>query len=527
MLAYSHLSANEVKDVPDAWHPVDLLVAPLLDDEGVLRGLLSVDSPVDGRRPGPIQRAALSSYAGVARTQVLLALEREELQARVRLSTETREIVRRALGEHSLDKVVEASRTAVADCFDAAGMWLSAFDSDGGATSTWWSHYGYDLPMFDELDELAVRLAHALLGGPVRRAPLARATSLHPGLSPEEVALAGGLPRERADRVGAVRPAGCRDRVPGLPRPRATVGHPAWTEMEYDAALDIGRDLGRAIANARQLEQERALVDRLRELDRYRTELDEHGGPRAAQPAGLRVGPPRADRGGGGPLRATCAARSRPRSAARGRLEGVIDELLAMARVSDPDAAFDPVPVDLRDVVARRRGRVHPRRRREVDHGLDRRARAEAFVVADVPDELHRLLANLLSNAVKYSHEDSSVAVELARDEQEVVVRVIDHGLGISEEDQLDLFKEFFRSNNPEALARPGSGLGLVIVDRIVRRHGGRIAVESALGHGTTVTVRLPAAPAGRAAEPATARSSSEAAAERVEPTSAHARTTD
>ena len=75
------------------------------------------------------------------------------------------------------------------------------------------------------------------------------------------------------------------------------------------------------------------------------------------------------------------------------------------------------------------------------------------------------------------------------------MVRVIDHGIGISREDQRDLFKEFFRSNNPEALARPGSGLGLVIVDRIVGRHGGSLAVESSLGEGTTFTVRLPSAP--------------------------------
>ncbi|MCE5975279.1 hypothetical protein LZA78_17685, partial [Sinirhodobacter sp. WL0062] len=48
---------------------------------------------------------------------------------------------------------------------------------------------------------------------------------------------------------------------------------PAWTQLEYDAALDIGRDLGRAVANARQRDQERAVVSRLRELDTYRADL--------------------------------------------------------------------------------------------------------------------------------------------------------------------------------------------------------------------------------------------------------------
>ena len=50
-------------DHPDAWHPLDLLIAPLLNGEGVLRGTLAIDLPVDGRRPGEAQRAVLNTYA--------------------------------------------------------------------------------------------------------------------------------------------------------------------------------------------------------------------------------------------------------------------------------------------------------------------------------------------------------------------------------------------------------------------------------------------------------------------------------
>ncbi len=492
VLEYSHLAATEMKDVPDAWHPVDLLVAPLFDDEGVLRGLLSVDSPVDGLRPGTIQRAALSSYAGVARTQVLLALEREELQARVRLSTETRAIVRRALAEDSLDKMVEASRAAIADCFDAAGMWLSAFDTDGGASSAWWSHFGYDLPMFAELDELAVRLAHEYWQDQ-RVAHLSREHVLHPGLTSEDAALALDFLESVRIASALFVPLGVGTECLGYLVLARLSDTPAWTEMEYDAALDIGHDLGRAIANARQLEQERALVNRFRELDRYRTELmntvaHELRNPLASVWGHLELIEEEEDLSGDVRRSVEAAIRG------SGRLQSVIEDLLAMAHVSDPDAAFDPVEVDLRDVVAAVVDEcTHAASARSITISTD--VSGDAFVVPGLPDELHRLLANLVSNAVKYSDEGSSVALELARDEQDVVFRVIDHGLGISEEDQLDLFKEFFRSNNPEALARPGSGLGLVIVDRIVRRHGGSLDVESTLGEGTTMTVRLPAAP--------------------------------
>ena len=490
VLEYSHLASTEIKDGPDAWHPVDLLVAPLYDDKGELRGLLSVDSPIDGRRPGPQQRAALSSYAGVARTQVLLALEREELQARVRLSTETRAIVRRALGEDSLDKVVEASRTAIADCFDAAGMWLSAFDSDGGASSTWWSHFGYDLPMFAELDELAVRMAH-LYWKDQRVAHLSRQYTLHPGLTPEDAALALDFLESVQIASALFVPLGAGTECLGYLVLARVSDTPEWTEMEYDAALDIAHDLGRAIANARQLAKERGLVERLRELDGYRIELmntvaHELRNPLASVSGHLEL---IEEESLSEDVRHWVEAAIR----GAGRLGGVIEDLLAVAHVSDPDADFDPVPVDLRSVVADVVDEcTHAASARSITVSTE--VSEDLHVVQGLPEELHRLLANIVSNAVKYSDEGSSVVLELARDEQDVVIRVIDHGIGISEEDQLELFKEFFRSHNPEALARPGSGLGLVIVDRIVRRHGGRIDVESSLGEGTTVTVRLPSA---------------------------------
>ena len=137
VLPYSHVPDVVPLDVEDAWHPLDMLFAPLHDDDGELRGLLSVDSPRNGRKPGPEQLAVLTEYAGVARTLLLLALERERLTEQVRIADEARRIVRRALGEPSLELVLEACRSAVTTCFSAAGMWLTAFgaDGDGGAAA--------------------------------------------------------------------------------------------------------------------------------------------------------------------------------------------------------------------------------------------------------------------------------------------------------------------------------------------------------------------------------------------------------
>lgn len=70
----------EVLDLEDAWHPHDLLCALLHDEDGVLRGLLSVDLPVDGRRPGQHQRDVLEVYARQAEQAVVRLLERQDLQ---------------------------------------------------------------------------------------------------------------------------------------------------------------------------------------------------------------------------------------------------------------------------------------------------------------------------------------------------------------------------------------------------------------------------------------------------------------
>ena len=104
------------------------------------------------------------------------------------------------------------------------------------------------------------------------------------------------------------------------------------------------------------------------------------------------------------------------------------------------------------------------------------------------------MVGNLLSNAVKFSPSGGTVTCTLEEAGDTVVLRCSDQGIGISPEDQEQLFTEFFRSTNPDALEIPGTGLGLTIVKRIIERHSGTIALESDLGKGATFTVTLPAA---------------------------------
>jgi signal transduction histidine kinase len=114
---------------------------------------------------------------------------------------------------------------------------------------------------------------------------------------------------------------------------------------------------------------------------------------------------------------------------------------------------------------------------------------APHWVVAD-ERMLRQVLENLLSNALKYSPDGKPVSCEVAQREDELLLRVQDHGIGIPESDQQRLFETFQRGGNVAGIS--GSGLGLAVVGRAVKLHGGSIAVHSELGVGSEFVVRIP-----------------------------------
>jgi PAS domain S-box-containing protein len=103
---------------------------------------------------------------------------------------------------------------------------------------------------------------------------------------------------------------------------------------------------------------------------------------------------------------------------------------------------------------------------------------------------LKNILINLISNAIKFSDEGTSIEIQSERRDENVIVSVADHGIGISKEDQAHLFSSFFRGGNATNIQ--GTGLGLHIVQRYLELLGGEVHLQSELNKGTTVTFTIP-----------------------------------
>ncbi len=106
-------------------------------------------------------------------------------------------------------------------------------------------------------------------------------------------------------------------------------------------------------------------------------------------------------------------------------------------------------------------------------------------------DRLKQVLLNFVSNAIKYNVENGRIHISAQVEDKEAVIAIADTGRGIAPEDMAHLFELFYRVPNAENSAE-GSGMGLAIAKKIVTQHGGRVAVASTVGEGTTFTLYLP-----------------------------------
>jgi two-component system phosphate regulon sensor histidine kinase PhoR len=179
----------------------------------------------------------------------------------------------------------------------------------------------------------------------------------------------------------------------------------------------------------------------------------------------------------------------------------MIAELLDLARIESGGPQLHLDDVDLGRVVGESVERLRPFAERQ-GIGLRTEIGESLPPVRGEAARLGQVVTNLVHNAVKFSSSGSEVVARVALEGETVVVRVVDHGIGIDAEDQRRIFERFYKADRTRTRGG-GTGLGLAIARHVVEGHGGAIRVESELGRGSTFIVTIPAAVPAPAATPA------------------------
>lgn len=179
-----------------------------------------------------------------------------------------------------------------------------------------------------------------------------------------------------------------------------------------------------------------------------------------------------------------------------GRIEGeskrmgsLVEDLLLLARL-DQSREMASKPVDLSEVVE---SAVISARAAGPQHSvIFTKPDSEIFVLGDEP-RIHQVIANLLANARAHTPVGTEIRVSISHDSDGVRISVSDNGPGLSQSDQEKIFERFYRADTSRVrVDGEGSGLGLSIVDAVMKAHKGSVTVVSELGKGATFTLFFP-----------------------------------
>ena len=167
-------------------------------------------------------------------------------------------------------------------------------------------------------------------------------------------------------------------------------------------------------------------------------------------------------------------------------LTTILNDFLSLEKLESGKVRYNPVDLDFKEYIQQIIDEVNLTKKggQKITHqhtGND--------IVTTDEHLLKNILLNLLSNAIKYSPEGKNVELNTQNKEDCLSIQVIDHGIGIPEEDQQHMFTRFFRANN--AINIQGTGLGLTIVKRYLNLMKGTIAFESKEGEGTTFFLEI------------------------------------
>lgn len=171
------------------------------------------------------------------------------------------------------------------------------------------------------------------------------------------------------------------------------------------------------------------------------------------------------------------------------RLLTLIESILNLSKLEDESVEKTYEEIDLYETI---KDVVHKLKPQAASHKVNLEVDGEITHVKANKRMIEDLVYNLIDNAIKYNVENGNVLVSVKNEENNGLISVKDTGIGIPKEEQNRVFERFYRIDKSRSKKIEGSGLGLSIVKHIVEYHNGSITLESEVGKGTTITIKLP-----------------------------------
>jgi signal transduction histidine kinase len=266
----------------------------------------------------------------------------------------------------------------------------------------------------------------------------------------------------------------------------------AFSDSDLRFATLLGARIGSVIEAARVRQRERALLQRLREADRTKSEF-------VSILAHELKGPMATIKGFGEVLRDKWSLVEESKRSSYldivnkeiDRLSRLVTDLLDASRMEAGTLGYEMEPVDVANAVETILA-VHSSL--GAGHKLQNEIPDRLPQAIGDKDRIRQVLLNLLTNATRYSHEGTTITIGAEARDETLRLWIADEGIGIAPADQDLVFSKFAMLAKP-GWEKKGTGLGLFITKSIVEAHGGRIWVESVPGEGSTFYFTLPLAP--------------------------------
>ncbi|MEM8779350.1 MAG: hybrid sensor histidine kinase/response regulator [Cyanobacteria bacterium P01_G01_bin.49] len=179
------------------------------------------------------------------------------------------------------------------------------------------------------------------------------------------------------------------------------------------------------------------------------------------------------------------------------QLMTLVNDLLDLTRLETGQLTLTFLPLSIKSICERAYHSIEEKYKGKTEHPLSFSLEIETGLEAVVADELriHQMLVHLLDNAMKFTQAGGKVGIKVNRWENWLAFTVWDTGIGIPEESQHLIFQKFQQLENPLTRQFEGTGLGLVLTQRLARAHGGDVSFVSKVDQGSEFTLLLPPSP--------------------------------